>query len=124
MFRRFRRFLTLLSAADLLATMGALALAAALRPFLPGKSVGPGELVSPVVYAIVALVWTAVFQVLGVYESQGAMSVSTQVRRMSKALPAAMFVLAGALYFSFRDVSRLLVIYFAALNWVFLALLS
>jgi len=80
MFRRFRRFLALLSAADLLATMGALALAETLRPVLPGKSVGPGDLVSPVVYAIVALVWTPVFQVLGVYESQGAMSVSTQVR--------------------------------------------
>ena len=103
--------------------MGALALAETLRPFLPGKSVGPGDLVSPVVYAIVALVWASVFQVLGVYESQGAMSVSTQVRRMSKALPVAIFVLAGALYFSFREVSRLLVVYFAALNWVFLALL-
>jgi len=55
------------------------------------------------------------FQVLGVYESQAAMSVSTQVRRMSKALPVAILVLSGAL-FSFRKVSRLLVVYFAALN--------
>jgi len=30
---------------------------------------------------------------------------------MSKALPVAILVLAGALYFSFREVSRLLVVY-------------
>jgi len=123
MFKRFRRFLALLSAADLLATMGALALAEALRPFLPGKSLGPGDLLSPVVYAIVALVWTPVFQILGVYESQGAMNIATQVRRMSRALPVAILVLAGALYFSFREVSRMLVLYFAAFDWAFLALL-
>jgi len=123
MFRRFRRFLALLSAADLLATMGALALAEALRPFLPGKSMSQGDLLSPVVYAIVALVWTPVFQALGVYESQGAMGILTQVRRMSRALPVAILVLAGALYFTFREVSRMLVVYFAVLDWAFLALL-
>jgi exopolysaccharide biosynthesis polyprenyl glycosylphosphotransferase len=123
MFRRFRRFLALLSAADLLATMGALALAGALRPFLPGRSMSQGDVLSPVVYAIVALVWTPVFQALGVYESQGAMSILTQVRRMSRALPVAILVLAGALYFTFREVSRMLVVYFAVLDWAILALL-
>ena len=123
MFRRFRRFLALLSAADLLATMAALALAEALRPFLPGKALGQNDALSPLVYAIVALVWTPVFQTLGVYESQAAMNIATQVRRMSKAMPVAILVLAGALYFSFREVSRLLVVYFAVSDWVFLALL-
>ena len=123
MFRRFRRFLALLSAADLLATMAALALAEALRPFLPGKALGQNDTLSPLVYAIVALVWTPVFQTLGVYESQAAMNIATQVRRMSKAMPVAILVLAGALYFSFREVSRLLVVYFAVSDWVFLALL-
>jgi len=103
--------------------MAALALAGALRPFLPGKALGPSDALSPLVYAIVALVWTPVFQTLGVYESQGAMNIAIQVRRMSKALPVAILVLAGALYFSFREVSRLLVVYFAALDWAFLALL-
>jgi exopolysaccharide biosynthesis polyprenyl glycosylphosphotransferase len=123
MFRRFRRFLALLSAADLSATMVALAVAVALRPLLPGKPLGSGDVLSPLVYAIVALVWTPVFQVLGVYESQGAMNIATQVRRMSKAMPVAILVLAGTLYFSFREVSRLLVIYFAALDWALLTLL-
>lgn len=123
MFRRFRRFLALLSAADLAATMVALLLAVTLRPILPGRALGPVDLVSPVVYAIVALVWVPVFQVLGVYEPQRAMSISAQVRRVSGALLVAILVLAGALYFSFREVSRLLVVYFAVLDWVLLALL-
>jgi len=125
MFRRFRRFLALLSAADLAMTMMALALAEALRPILPWGQplIGVGTLVSPLVYAIVALVWTLVFQLLSVYEPQGVMNIPTQIRRLTQALLVAVMVLAGALYFSFRDISRLLVIYFAVFDWVLLVLL-
>jgi exopolysaccharide biosynthesis polyprenyl glycosylphosphotransferase len=72
---------------------------------------------------VVALLWTPVFQILGVYEPQGAMSISTHLRRLTGALLVAVLVLSGVLYFSFRNVSRLLVVYFAVFDWALLALL-
>ena len=120
MFRRFRRFLTLLAIGDVLLTLLALALAALLRYALPwGKplSARGDPLLTPVIYAVVALVWPVAFQMLDVYDSQLATSARGQIRRLTVAVPVSVFVLGGFLYFTFRDVSRLLVVYFALLDW-------
>ncbi len=125
MFRRFRRFLTMLAIGDVLLTLAALALAAFLRRTLPwGKELGPSPapLIAPIVYGIVALLWPVTFQVLNVYDSQLATNARAQVRRMTVAICVAVFVLGGALYFTYRDVPRLLVVYFAVLDWLLLAL--
>ena len=125
MFRRFRRYLTLLAIGDVLLTMAALALAALLRRALPwGRPLNGGQtLVSPVVYAVVALLWPLAFQILGMYDSQLATKVAGQIRRLTLAVPVSVFVLGGFLYFSFRDVSRLLVVYLAVMDWGLLALM-
>ena len=125
MFRRFRRYLTFLAIGDVLLTVAALGAAVLLRPVLPwGRSIaGQSVLVSPVVYAVVALLWPIGFQTLGVYDSRLATNVLAQVRRLTIAVPVSVFVLGGFLYFTFRDISRLLIVYFALANWALLVLL-
>jgi exopolysaccharide biosynthesis polyprenyl glycosylphosphotransferase len=126
MFRRFRRFLTLLALGDVLLTLAALALAAFLRTTLRwGKPLGPLDypLLAPVIYAVVALSWPVAFQMLGVYDSQLATSAHGQIWRITLAIPVSVFVLGGFLYFTFRQVPRLLVIYFGVLDWLLLALM-
>ena len=115
----------LLAIADVLLTMAALGLALLVRQVLPwGKFIAPGDpLLSPVVCGIVALLWPVVFQTLGVYDSQYATRAGVQISRLTLAVPVGAFVMGGVLYFTFREISRLLVIYFALLDWTLLALL-
>jgi exopolysaccharide biosynthesis polyprenyl glycosylphosphotransferase len=80
-------------------------------------------LVPPIVYAVVALLWPLAFQMLRVYDSQLATNVRGQIQRLTLAVPVSVFVLGGFLYFTFREISRLLVVYFAVLDWALLALL-
>ena len=125
MFRRFRRFLTLLALADVLLTLASLAVAAFLRLNLPwGMPLEPGTrmLGSPAIYAVVALVWPVAFQMLDVYDSRLSTSARGLIRRLTVAVPIAIFVLGGFLYFTFREVPRLLIVYFALLDWSLLAL--
>jgi len=125
MFRRFRQFLTVLAIGDVLLTLLALGAAEFLRLLLPwGKYLGmPAEpLIAPTIYGMVAVTWLVAFQMLNVYDSQLATSAAGLVRRLTVAMPVVVFVLGGFLYFTFRDVSRLLVVYFAVLNWLFLTL--
>ena len=105
----------LLAIADVLLTMAALGLALLVRQVLPwGKFIAPGDpLLSPVVCGIVALLWPVVFQTLGVYDSQYATRAGVQISRLTLAVPVGAFVMGGVLYFTFREISRLLVIYFA-----------
>jgi exopolysaccharide biosynthesis polyprenyl glycosylphosphotransferase len=60
---------------------------------------------------------------LKVYDSQLATNAGRQIQRLTMAVPVASFVLGGFLYFTFREVSRLLIVYFATLDWGLLALL-
>jgi exopolysaccharide biosynthesis polyprenyl glycosylphosphotransferase len=125
MFRRFRRYLTVLAIGDVLLTVAALALAVVLRRALPwGRSLdGAQQLVPPVVYALAALLWPLAFQMLRVYDSQLATNTSGQIQRLALAVPVTVFVLGGFLYFSYREISRLLVIYFGVIDWVLLSLM-
>jgi exopolysaccharide biosynthesis polyprenyl glycosylphosphotransferase len=125
MFRRFRRFLTLIAIGDVLFTLAALALAEFLRIVLPwGRLLGDQglPLVAPLVYGAVALVWPVSFQMLDVYDSRLATNALGQVRRLTVAVPISVFVVGGFLYFTYRQVPRLLVAYFGVLDWAFLAL--
>ena len=66
MFRRFRRFLTLVAIGDVLFTLAALALADFLRSILAwGRPLGEQgyPLVAPLIYGVVALVWPVAISV-------------------------------------------------------------
>ncbi len=117
----FRYTLTLYLA-DMTATMGSLYLALLARRSWPiGKPFVEeyGGITLPI-FAIALLVWTVVFVGLGVYDPRRIIRVEREVTRVVLAVGIAALVFAGALYFSFRDVSRALVAYFIAFDAAFM----
>jgi len=102
---------------DLLCTIAALPLAGALRAMLPLGAFIPSEaILSPSLVGLTLAIWFAIFLMLSVYDPRRTIRLSDEVRRVLAASFFALLVLAGALYFTDREVSRLMVIYIALLN--------
>jgi exopolysaccharide biosynthesis polyprenyl glycosylphosphotransferase len=102
---------------DLLCTIAALYLAGALRATLPLGAFMPSEaILSPGLIILTLAIWFAIFLMLSVYDPRRTIRLSDEVRRVLAASFFALLVLAGALYFTDREVSRLMVIYIALLN--------
>jgi exopolysaccharide biosynthesis polyprenyl glycosylphosphotransferase len=102
---------------DLLCSIAALYLAGALRATLPFGAFMPSEaILSPSLIVLTLAIWFAIFLMLSVYDPRYTVRLSDEVRRTLAASFFALLVLAGALYFIDREVSRLLVIYVALLN--------
>ena len=70
------------------------------------------------VYGIVVVIWGVVLPLLGSYDPGRTRWLSRELQTLSIAIVGSALVLSGTLYFSFRDVSRLQVIYFAMMNLV------
>jgi exopolysaccharide biosynthesis polyprenyl glycosylphosphotransferase len=107
---------------DLLLTEVALCFAQLARFYLPVGRVLSARYVilHPLVYGMVALIWLVLFSQLGVYQPWRK-PLAEELLHLLMAAGFACFVLAGALYFSFRDVPRLLFFYFATLDIALLA---
>jgi exopolysaccharide biosynthesis polyprenyl glycosylphosphotransferase len=108
---------------DLCFTWVALYLASVARRQLPfGLDLGrasTGHL--PVhVYLIVSVLWPAIFVHLSVYDLRHRTGLLKQLQSAVLAISAATLVFAGALYFTFRDVPRLLFVYFFLLDLLLL----
>jgi exopolysaccharide biosynthesis polyprenyl glycosylphosphotransferase len=118
MFRRQGATYTLLAIIlDVLCTLSALALSGYLRAALPFGALIESEVVlPPTLIALAILIWLLVFFTLSVYDPRRNVRLLDEVRHVLSASFFALLVLAGALYFTDRDVSRLLVIYLAALD--------
>jgi exopolysaccharide biosynthesis polyprenyl glycosylphosphotransferase len=125
----------LLCATDLALTAVALRLAALARLLLPwGVSLWPRAVsLSIQIYALALAVWLAVFLLLAVYDSRQHPRLLDELQSLLAAVPVATLVFAGVLYLSYRDVPRLLFLYFfcidlalllawRALLWAFLHL--
>jgi exopolysaccharide biosynthesis polyprenyl glycosylphosphotransferase len=125
MLRRFRWVVLALFLLDILFTEAALYRSDLVRRSLDiGRPINPAvSFLNPYIYLMVAFIFPLVFQMLGVYRSEQAVKFLAQVRRLMLAVPVATFLLAGALYLSFRDVPRLLVFYFAIFDLALLSLL-
>ena len=123
MFARLQRLIVYLAAADFLVTLLALLLADYARRLLPlGAPVGqPPTLLNPAIYGIVSVVYPLAFLALSVYDLRRDTRPVGDASSLARALVVGMFVFAGVLYFSYRDVPRLLVLYFFVIQ---LALLS
>jgi exopolysaccharide biosynthesis polyprenyl glycosylphosphotransferase len=123
MYRQYQFYRHLVMITDAALTLAVLAGLVELRPFLPGREIHGGDPTpGPLVYAMVVFLWHTVLAITGVYELRIVPNLGRTMARFTAAHFFAVLILAGALYFSFRDVSRMLVIYFAALNYVVLAL--
>lgn len=121
MLQQYHRYRIFLMTLDVVVSVLVLMSVVALRPYLPGETVDPTSVMpNEVIYLMQALLWHMVFALTGVYSSERVIRFSSQLSRFSWAYILAVIVFAGLLFFSFREISRLLVIYFAASNYVVL----
>lgn len=113
------RYTLFLLFSDLILAVVALFLASYLRDIIPlGKSLGnPGTASSlpwPIYVATVGI-WATTFVTLNVYLPQQVMQLRMELVKVTEAAIFAWMILAGVLYFSFREVSRLQFVYFLSL---------
>jgi len=74
------------------------------------------------IYGLVLLCWAPGFALLDVYNVKKNFKLADELGRLTVAHTVTVFAFSGALYFSFRDTSRLQVLYFAVLGWILLML--
>ena len=118
MIKRFSAaFAVFLVLSDLLLVVAALFLATQARMHLPyGKPVPDSDVRLPLsVYAIAASIWLLTFVTLNVYSPRSTSRLLRELQTLIAASAFAWLLLIGALYLSYRDISRLQVVYFGVL---------
>ncbi|MCZ7568475.1 MAG: sugar transferase [Ardenticatenaceae bacterium] len=117
-------YMVCLFLSDVLLVLICLPLATQARLFLPyGRDlVLPDGGANAIVYAAVLLIWPLVLTLFGAYNLSGIVRIMDELPRVLGALILASLALAGGLYFAARDVSRLLIVYFALFTMVLLPL--
>jgi len=116
--RRGTGYTIFLCVSDLALTAAALYAASVARLALPwGATVWPrGVSLSPPVYLLATLVWISVFLLLSVYDPKRNLRIADELQMILLAVPMSTLVLAGTLYLTYRDVPRLLFIYFFVID--------
>ena len=111
-------YILYLMVSDLLLTLIALFLATQFRWYLPvGQPLSPRLVqLPPGVYALTLSIWAVVFLLLSVYDDRKNLRAVDEFQRLVVATGFSVLVLAGALYLTYREVSRLLFAYFALLD--------
>jgi exopolysaccharide biosynthesis polyprenyl glycosylphosphotransferase len=108
---------------DLGLTAGALAVAETLRGTLPwGKPFVRDAYIPGVLYGVVILIWFVTHTVLSIYDPKRTYKAVDEFQAVIVANSFASLAFAGTLYLTFRQVSRLLFIYFAVLDMAALLL--
>ena len=107
-----------LMVSDLSLTLIALFLATQFRLYLPfGQPLSPRLVQLPIgVYALAFAIWAVVFLLLSVYDDRRNLRAVDEFQRLVVAIGFSVLVFAGALYLTYREVSRLLFAYFALLD--------
>jgi exopolysaccharide biosynthesis polyprenyl glycosylphosphotransferase len=107
---------------DLLFTLLALHLAYIARITLPwGVTLAATDVeFRPALYLTVVTIWTLVFFLLNVYDARHTLRAVDELQSLLLAIGLAAFVFAGALYLSYRDLPRLLFVYFVLADVTFL----
>lgn len=119
MLKRFGlRLVVWVCLADLVITGFALHMSGSLRLWLPlGASVTLNNVtLNMYVYLTAVLIWMVMFQMFSVYDPKRTLRLVDELQQLIPAVFMSTLVFAGALYFSYRDVSRLQVIYFFGLD--------
>ena len=123
MFGKLRRLVTSLLLADIVLTQVALLAADSVRRWVPlGREIDPStSFVNPYLHLMTLVLWPVVFWVTSVYNIRRDVRPVGDARTLFVAVSTATFAFAGALYFTFRDVPRLLVFYFYLFDLVLLS---
>ncbi len=111
-------YILYLMVSDLSLTLIALFLATQFRLYLPfGQPLSPRLVRLPLgVYALAFAIWAVVFLLLSVYDDRKNLRAVDEFQRLVVAIGFSVLVLAGALYLTYREISRLLFGYFALLD--------
>lgn len=125
MFARMHRLIILLFLADALVTQLALFAADYIRRLLPLGNVleQSTTFLNPAIHLIVAVVFGVTFTSLHVYDVRRDTRPVGDATNLTRAVAVAIFVFAGALFFSFRYVPRLMVVYFLIFELALVALI-
>jgi exopolysaccharide biosynthesis polyprenyl glycosylphosphotransferase len=111
---------------DLLLTDAALYLARRMRQVLElgAYYIGPeGRLhFEPTLYPIVAIIRLVIFAIMSVYSSRRTLRIVDDLQTVTSAIALATLVFAGVAYFFFRELSRVLFVYFFILDLLALCL--
>ncbi len=110
---------------DLLATVLSLSLAEWLRQTLPyGRPfITYGGGLNLAIYGMALVIWTITFRQLSAYAPDRILRIADEVQVVLASVSVSMLLLAGALYLSYRGLSRLLFVYFFCLDVLFTLLL-
>jgi exopolysaccharide biosynthesis polyprenyl glycosylphosphotransferase len=82
--------------------------------------VAPGDTLSPQVFILVALIWPFFFIVFSVYDGRRNETLKAELLNVSLAICVSTMSLAGILYFTYRETSRILFVIFFVLDIVLL----
>ncbi|MCX7851182.1 MAG: sugar transferase [Caldilineales bacterium] len=109
---------------DLLLTMMALTLAYIARITLPyGAALTPDLFrFGPVLYITIGAIWTLIVFLLNAYDARHTLRAVDELQSLLVTIGLSAFVFAGVLYLSYRDLPRLLFVYFVLLQLTFLIL--
>jgi len=124
MFGKLQSLIVGLWVADVLLTQAALWVADWARKVLPlGRELGDpsNSFLNPYVFLMTLVLWPLIFSVTSVYDVRRNVRPVGEASTLFVAVSTATFALAGALYFTFRDLPRLLIIYFYFIDLLFLA---
>jgi exopolysaccharide biosynthesis polyprenyl glycosylphosphotransferase len=77
--------------------------------YIPGSS---GDRLPPLAYGLAVAVWAVTFLTFNTYNPREITFLSKELLKVAESSLFAWLALAGVLYFSYRDISRLLIIYF------------
>ncbi|MGP8284200.1 MAG: sugar transferase [Desulfomonilaceae bacterium] len=119
MYKQYHRYKITLIIADFWITMAMLLVAEHFRPFLPGEEVAPSFLIQNYsIYFFCPFLFHVLFVLTGVYDYKRIPNLPSQITRLTFSYSLAVWVFAGVLFFTFRETSRLLVIYFTFINYI------
>lgn len=118
MYAKLKKLTWTLMGGDVALTLVALVAADLLRRRLPyGKPLNPAHSYLEVpLYFFVAVIWPLVFQTISVYQIRSTTTWVGEARKLILAVGTAVFTFSGVLYFTYRDVPRLMVVYFTVLD--------
>jgi exopolysaccharide biosynthesis polyprenyl glycosylphosphotransferase len=118
MFKRSNlNFAILALLVDAILTLCAMAAAVALRETLPyGPDLDPITLIHGYIYLAAVLIWTLVAIILSVYDPRRTLRAGDEFQQVSLALVISGLCLSGFVFFSFKNMSRYLFLYFFAVE--------
>ena len=119
------KYVLALYLSDVLGVLLSLVLAGWARQVLPyGQPLGARGLgLTPSIYLMVVVIWTVTLRLFAAYDTNRILRFAHEVSTVLSASFVATMLLAGALYLSYRSLSRLLFVYFFVLEFVVLVVL-